>query len=592
MFFLFLFLAYVVCSKVYLVNIIDGLSQDALRKYLPNAEYIMKEIFADGMMFTDARISQYVSQTAVSHPSIYTGAPPGVHSVVAESWTDRLTGQSVLAYHMDDVVTTAGESTDDLANGPGKMIGSTYMDEFKRQNPDGEAVLSGTKDRSGFMAGHKGVKPHAFHWGCDLPASAGQYYSTSYFMDVLEEHTIAFNAELLTKFVGPLRWELEYDLEKYVNKDTDKGSGFWTAEIEGQTFPRVYDVDGEGPANCRYPSPGKDYTGFMNSEFGIQVGVDMVKSEIAGRNIGKRGVDDFYQINWSEFDYIGHFDGPNSLSHEDAFYKTDKGLREIVDFLLARGVLRKDIVIMITGDHGMGDIVEDKQELGFPYAGTTQEMMGELCGGQWDTDETNILDECVNQNSLIYKINEAVKEKVGIDYNVITEVRKTSRGKWKVEYPTFGKSFVTFVPEIQTEDFLYTVESIVADMITRHPMFAKAVTRSDIVRGYVNDEAFVVGFHPENSGNVMLSVEQDVYHWPVYRSYGLVATHGSRWGYDNNIPLVFWGWEIPSGVCDKTVYHSSIAPTLARIGGWGKTTGGSGEILKEVVTGISFTKWN
>jgi len=576
-------------SKVYLMSIIDGISQDALRKYLPNADYIIKELFEDGMMYTDARVDQFLTQTAVSHPSIYTGSPPSVHSIVAEEWIDRLTGEEVFGYNMEGILSTSGSEMPELPNSPGKMIGSTYMDEFIRKNPDSEVFLSGSKDRSGFMGGHHGIKPYAFHWGCALPEIAGEYYSTTYFMDELDQFAIDFNADKTTKFVGPIVWNLEYDIEKYVNKDTDKGSKFGSPLVPDQktTFPIVIDVDGAGPRVCSR-GDGVDYMIFMNSAFGIEVEVDFVKAGIVEKNIGLRGVDDFLQINWSEFDYIGHYDGPNSLTHEDIFYKIDKGLKEIVDLLITRGVKRKDIVIVITGDHGMADTLEDKQDNGFSYADSTQNLLGEGCLGYTDKDA---FDVCVNENSLIYKINEAVKAKVGIDYNVITEIRTNYYGyvDWMVKHPGFGKSFITFVPEVQTEDFLYTVESIVADMITRSPMFSTAVTRTDIIRGYVNDKDLTVGFHPENSGNVLFGVDQDIYHWPKYvRNYGLDSTHGTEWGYDNNIPLLFWGDEIPSGVCDRTVYHSAIAPTLARIGGWGKTTGGKGETLKEVVSNIPF----
>ena len=72
------------------------------------------------------------------------------------------------------------------------------------------------------------------------------------------------------------------------------------------------------------------------------------------------------------------------------------------------------------------------------------------------------------------------------------------------------------------------------------------------------------GFDPERSGDFVVLLKPYVTPIPA-GGPGFVATHGSPWGYDRRVPILFWwkgmtGFEQPNAV--ETV---DILPTLASL---------------------------
>ena len=63
----------------------------------------------------------------------------------------------------------------------------------------------------------------------------------------------------------------------------------------------------------------------------------------------------------------------------------------------------------------------------------------------------------------------------------------------------------------------------------------------------------------------------------------VASTHGSPWGYDSYVPIIFAGMGIPAQPIGRMVETIDIAPTLSLLVGTKPPTGAFGAPLAEVI---------
>lgn len=113
---------------------------------------------------------------------------------------------------------------------------------------------------------------------------------------------------------------------------------------------------------------------------------------------------------------------------------------------------------------------------------------------------------------------------------------------------------------------LYRAHRQVEMVFTRSELIAAGPPALPVNEWTLLDRA-KASFNPERSGDliVLLKPYVTIYLEPKSREDDYVASHGSPWGYDRRVPIVFWwkgisGFEQPAAV--ETV---DIAPTLAAL---------------------------
>lgn len=63
----------------------------------------------------------------------------------------------------------------------------------------------------------------------------------------------------------------------------------------------------------------------------------------------------------------------------------------------------------------------------------------------------------------------------------------------------------------------------------------------------------------------------------------VVGHHGTPWGYDSDVPIVFYGQGVKAGVVGAEAHLTDIAPTLAYLAGVGRPSAASGRVLQEII---------
>jgi len=86
-------------------------------------------------------------------------------------------------------------------------------------------------------------------------------------------------------------------------------------------------------------------------------------------------------------------------------------------------------------------------------------------------------------------------------------------------------------------------------------------------------------FNSQRSCDVCIICEP---HWGTTFSWDVaVVNHGSPWGYDTYVPIIFSGWNIPVKKNNRHVGTLDIAPTLALFLGTKLPSGSVGKSLLE-----------
>jgi hypothetical protein len=132
------------------------------------------------------------------------------------------------------------------------------------------------------------------------------------------------------------------------------------------------------------------------------------------------------------------------------------------------------------------------------------------------------------------------------------------------------------------------VEAALREEILKVPGVRFAVTRTDLLKGNVTSEPMHAkvqrSFHPTRSGNVL--VVQDV-SWYLYPNPDeFAAMHGTPYGYDTYVPIMFAGHKIEHEIVDREVAPEDIASTITTYLGIKPPSGSTGVPLEEVMFGL------
>jgi arylsulfatase A-like enzyme len=124
-------------------------------------------------------------------------------------------------------------------------------------------------------------------------------------------------------------------------------------------------------------------------------------------------------------------------------------------------------------------------------------------------------------------------------------------------------------------------ENVAANVLRAYPHVARAYTRTQLMQGEIPaDEvgrAVRNGFNPTRSGSVLIILD------PYWIIGGTGTTHGSPYGYDTHVPMLFLGSRIKAGRYDNNVLPNDIAPTLASLLDIETPSGSVGRVLTEML---------
>ncbi|MEE2673150.1 MAG: alkaline phosphatase family protein [Myxococcota bacterium] len=502
--------------KLVVLIAVDQLRRDRLDATLPGG---LGRIVREGHVFSDSVLDHATTETCAGHVTMLTGRHPGPSGIVGNTYIDLETGERryCVEDHAADAAVLGGGPDPEDGRSPRNLRVDTLGDWMKAADPEVRVFSVAAKDRSAITLA--GRQPDGAYW---MIRDGAPIFTTSrYYREGLPEWVEAFNRA----DGGGL---------------ASRVPSHWTHATEplAGRHERVDDFPGESDERSRVsPHPlhaasDEDFAGNLYaSPFVDDLTLAFARALVEEEGLGTHGHPDLLAIALAATDTVGHAYGPGSLEARDALLRLDASLGELLAFLESR-VGKDRLLVVLTADHGVLPLPEWLEATGgleCPLEGGRHGLIGFIL--RLEAELHFVLSPFswpgfwVNASSQL-----TVNRELAADRGVPIERVVAVAEQWLEEQP------------------------VVREAWTRKEI---AQGKGEFARLYRNS------FDKQRSGDLAIQLEPTC----LLDFQGAGTSHGSPYGYDRNVPIVFFGSGIAAGSTPGPAATVDIAPTLAaRIG--------------------------
>jgi predicted AlkP superfamily pyrophosphatase or phosphodiesterase len=521
--------------KLVVVISIDQFRADYLQRF---ARYFepggFNLLLQKGANFTEAHYRHSVTQTCAGHAVILTGSYADRNGIIANTWYDTASHKPQYCA-ADSAAKPIGVAAE--GRSPKNLLVSTVGDELKTAtNGRSRVITVAGKDRSAIMLG--GHQADAAYWTDDT-----LFVSSTYYMKELPLWVRRFNASgHVTEYRGAT-WDRILPAATYAMMGPDDVPSEENPGGIGRTFPHHLGT-GTGEANF--------LDGFQTSPFENEVIVDFAIEAITQEGLGRDDDPDLLGIGFSANDLVGHSYGPDSHEVMDMTVRTDRLLSRFFTFLEQQVGLDR-VAIVLTSDHGVAPLPE------LARGGNSRARGGRI-------------DPAV--------IAAAAERALRARFGIPRRPGFVDQPSW-IMYQTWPWLYLNLEGLQNKRIRVRDAERVARRAVQQVPGVAGALTATDLLRERTtaSRSRAELSFYPGRSGNVYY--ELSPYLLPEPKPEG--TTHGSPWGYDTHVPLLWLETGIRPGTYPGNVSVADIAPTLSSLLGIPAPSGSQGRVLKEML---------
>ena len=515
--------------KLVVVIVIDQFRSDypqRFRSYFSTGGINL--FFQRGAVFSRARYEHGILVTCPGHAAVMTGSYTDVNGIVSNYWYDQKAGREEYC---------AADSSGSLVGAVGKgrspryLADSTVGDVLKGASGGLSRVITiSGKDRSAIMLG--GHLADAAYWTLDT-----LFVTSTYYEKELPRWVREFNASGRASAYLGKPWTRLLPSGAYVAMGPDDVASERNVAGMGRTFPH------RPPAGSPHD---RLVEAFENSPLHNELLAQFAMQAIVHQGLGRHQHPDLLAIGLSANDLIGHAYGPDSHEVMDVTIRTDRLLERLFQFL-DRRVGLANVVIVVTGDHGVAPLPEVMQKRD-PHSGAAR------------------LDPSV--------VPAAAEAALQARYG------PTGDSGW-IAHHGYPYLYLNLAALRRKGASVEEAERVAKEAVQKVPGVQQAVTATELARqrsqgAHSNAER---SFFPGRSGNVYYQLQPYVI--PQGRPDG--TSHGAIWPYDTDVPLLWFGAGIVPGEYTGPAAPNDIAPTLSALLGIAEPSGSEGRVLKEML---------
>jgi len=276
------------------------------------------------------------------------------------------------------------------------------------------------------------------------------------------------------------------------------------------------------------------------TSFGNELLERMAEDLIRGEKLGSGAETDLLVLSFSSNDMVGHNYGPDSPQVREISIATDKILGNLFHFLDSQ-IGMTHVMVVFTSDHGVAPMPEENSVRKMP-------------GGRLDFA---VVKDAV-QKALVEEFGDgkwilaSPEETLYLDWNLMDEKKLTRE----------------------------QVTAVAAQAALQIPHVFRVYTREQLLKGQAADD--IVGRRLTRSYSAKRGADLYVLADPYFMFLKMSTTHGTAFGYDTHVPLIFMGPGIKAGRYHQSTSMNDIAPTLATILDIEIPSGSEGRILSEI----------
>jgi predicted AlkP superfamily pyrophosphatase or phosphodiesterase len=497
--------------KLVVTIVVDQYSADLFNEYRPMYTAGLAQL-ADGIVFPRGHQGHASTETCPGHSTILTGARPARTGIVANDWQDPLLPRKdkdseTFTVYCVEKVGAAGSDARKKVMTHETLLVPTLGDRMKTKDANTRVVSVSGKDRAAIMLG--GHNADLTLWWTD----AGFVTYNGMEANIPKDIAGRINANVRKSYAAPTNPKLPTQCESrsHATKITD--------DISIGTLKSF-------PGNSRRWRATPALDAFT---------VDAALAAVKDRELGKRGAIDLLAVSLSGTDYVGHYYGSEGAEMCVQQLALDQTIGRLLAGLDKLGV---PYVVALTADHGAADATERNRERGVVEA---QRIDPRLLPGNIGAQ---LARELQLPEPIVLGKNEFAND-VYFSAAIPAEKRAAVLDAAYIKYRS-------------------------------HPQVAAVFTKNEVIAaappaGPVDEwtllERVKASFNPERSGDliVLLKPYVSLYASVKNADTDYTSSHGSVWGYDRRVPILFWwrgvqGFEQPTAV--ETV---DIAPTLGKL---------------------------
>ncbi|HXG67431.1 MAG TPA: alkaline phosphatase family protein [Blastocatellia bacterium] len=502
-------------AKLVVLIVVDQFRYDFLERFGDQfGKGGFRRLLDGGAVFTNATYDYAPTFTAPGHAAIATGSVPAQNGIVGNAWFDREAGRVRVMVSDNDarLVTSNGPAGEQGAPSPRSLIGTTIGDQMRlANNLQSRVIAMSQKDRSAVLPG--GQRPTGAYW---FHAPTGTFVTSDYYYKELPAWVKRFNAENRPdKYFGQT-WERMLAPDAYGRSQAENLAVQRSAL--GGKFPYVI-TGGETK-----PGP-KFYSAFEFTPFVSDYLVEFAKAATEAESLGADQFPDLLSVSFSAPDLVGHYYGPDSQEVHDTWLRLDRTIAQLLDYL-DRRVGLANVIIAVTGDHGVAPVPEYMQSLGYDA--------GRVSGKEIEETANRALAARYGEGKWVQAL---VNDQLYLDAKLIAERKADPAEAQRVA----GEAALS-VPGI-------------VNYFTRAQIVEGRMPAGPIARRIMN------GFNRARSGDVWVITKP----FAFITEGNLATTHGSPYNYDAHVPVIFYGAGVRPGRYSVECSPSDIAPTLAEL---------------------------
>jgi predicted AlkP superfamily pyrophosphatase or phosphodiesterase len=496
--------------KLVVTIVVDQYSSDLFNEYRPLYTAGLAKL-ADGVVFPRGHQGHASTETCPGHSTILTGARPARTGIIANDWQNPLLprkdkdSETFTIYCVEKTGAPGSDARKKVMTHETLLV-PTLGDRMKAKDASTRVVSVSGKDRAAIMLG--GHNADLTLWWTD----AGFVTYNGMEATIPKEVAGKINANMRKSYAAPSHPKLpaECESKSHATKVTD--------DISIGTLKSF-------PGNSRRWRATPALDSFT---------VDAALAAAKDRQLGKRDSIDLLAVSLSGTDYTGHYYGSEGAE----MCVQQLGLDQTIGRLLAGlDKLGVPYVVALTADHGAADATERNRERGIVEA------------------------QRIDLNLLPGNIGAQLARELQLPEPIVL-------GKNEFANDVYLSAAIPADKRAAVLDAAYI-------KYRSHPQVAAVFTKNEVIAaappaGPVDEwtllERVKASFNAERSGDLIVLLKPYVSLYAAVKNIDTdyTSSHGSAWGYDRRVPILFWwqgveGFEQPAAV--ETV---DIAPTLAR----------------------------
>lgn len=473
----------------------------------------LRRLFEQGMWYQNAHFSHAITETAPGHATLFTGAAPDRHGIVANSWLeDGAEVASVADSEFDLVGPGVDPAVHAEGRSPRRLLMPTVADALDQATTHAAGIFSvSAKDRGAILPGGQAGK--AFWLG------ARGFVSSRFYGSEVPTWLVRHHESFPPQSYLSDGWSLALPEQSYLNAEAQSPHAFVAF---GKGFPH------------RVAPTERNAQALRNTPFADSAVLHLARTIVQHQHLGNDSVVDLLALSLSSTDYIGHAYGPESRETEDQIVRLDRELHEFFQFLDEQ-VDEDALLLVLSSDHGGCESPSYLSQSGVVSGRLTEhDVIGLVRAGlQERYQKQDYLKDVVSP--YVY-LNHAAIERDGVPFSEVAQ----AMSRLLEESPWIRSALLRPKPAGSA---------------------SSSAEQASPSTGLLRDQV-ALSFYPGRSGDIYVVPAQRVH---FVQEQGLAATHGSPWEYDTHVPIVLSGLGIRAGVHARRVDVRSLAPTVARL---------------------------